>query len=221
MQELKKMIFTNIAMIVVLGGAIAGGLYWYNQSANYVSTDNAQVTGVMYTVSAPASGSVIDWNGLQNESFSKKQTLGYITTQNPVNEKSEQMAVLMPQSATVVQNNTYNNDIVAAGTPLAYAYNLADLYVTANVDETAIRHVKVGDKVDIHIDAYPNDSFTGTVQSIGNVTASQFSMLPPSNTTGDFTKVTQVIPVQIAIDGYTVGQLSPGMSAEVTIHRNN
>lgn len=88
-------------------------------------------------------------------------------------------------------------------------------WVTANFKETQLSKMKVGQPVEIAVDAYAGCEVTGHVQSISGATGSRFSLLPPDNATGNFTKVVQRIPVRIAIDR-SCGDgrpLRPGMSA--------
>ena len=90
----------------------------------------------------------------------------------------------------------------------------SDTWVTANFKETQLSGMKVGQPVEVDVDAYDGCSVTGHVQSISGATGSRFSLLPPDNATGNFTKVVQRIPVRIAIDK-TCGAakpLRPGMS---------
>lgn len=110
------------------------------------------------------------------------------------------------------------NTITAAGTRLAVSYNLDDLWVTANIEETDIDDVKVGQDVDVTVDAYPNMTLNGKVEQIGLATAGTFSLLPSNNTSGNYTKETQVIPVKISIENYAE-KLVPGMNATVRIHK--
>ena len=87
------------------------------------------------------------------------------------------------------------------------------------VDESAIKNVSVGQFVDVHVDAYSGTSFKGHVSQIVGAAASQFSLLPTQdNSSSNFTKVGQCIPVIIALDSDSGQALLPGMSAEVVIH---
>ena len=109
--------------------------------------------------------------------------------------------------------------MVQAGNPIAYAYNLDDLYVTANIDEKDIKDVEVGKDVDVTIDGQ-KASIKGKVDSIGKSTAASFSLMPSSNSDGNYTKVSQVIPVKITLESEPSKQVVPGMNAEVKIHKN-
>jgi len=88
--------------------------------------------------------------------------------------------------------------------------------VDANVKETEIRHLKVGRRVKVTIDAYPGEIFEGTIARVGHAATSQFALLPNPNPSGNFTKVTQRLPVKIAV-AQRDGKLRPGMMVEVVV----
>lgn len=94
-------------------------------------------------------------------------------------------------------------------------------WIEANFKETQLDKMRPGQKAAISVDAYPGLKLKGHVQSIGAGTGSEFSILPAQNANGNWVKVTQRIPVRIAIDGKPARQLIAGMSAEVTVHVRN
>lgn len=202
-------------LLVVIGGLV--GYYFYNQSTLYLQTDNAQVAGQAIGIAAPVSGKLVNWNGLTNSKFSAGNTVGQIEVSGPTG--TSKVDITMPQDGTIVENNGVNNEFVIPGTPLAQAYDLNHLWVVANINETSINDVNVGQKVDVYVDAFPGVTFSGTVSEIGLATLGTFSMLPSSNTNGNFTKVTQVIPVKITLQTNGGSGLVPGMSATVRIHK--
>ena len=117
-------------------------------------------------------------------------------------------------------------DVVQPGQPIFTIFNLSNIWVTAYLEETKLASINIGDKVDISVDAYPDQSFAGKVYQLGSNTASQFSLIPPSNASGNFTKVTQRVPIKISIEPVNeTGQpdpsdnikLLPGMSVEIKI----
>ena len=83
-----------------------------------------------------------------------------------------------------------------AGNPIAYAYNLDELYITANVDEKDVSSIEKGNDVDVTIDA--QGTVSGKVEHVGQATANSFSLMPSSNSDGNYTKVSQVVPVKIS-----------------------
>lgn len=108
---------------------------------------------------------------------------------------------------------------VQASTRLMSVVPLSAIYISANFKETQIGLMRIGQPVTIDIDALPSVSLTGHVESISPGTGAQFSLLPPQNATGNFTKIVQRVPVRIAIDaGPDVRRiLVPGLSVTVEV----
>ncbi|MBO6946782.1 MAG: HlyD family secretion protein [Rhodospirillales bacterium] len=107
-------------------------------------------------------------------------------------------------------------EYVTPGQRLLLTHNQDKVWVEANVKETVIRKLKAGQPVDIHIDAYPDDPFSGKVSNIGSAATSQFALLPTPNPSGNFTKITQRLPIRITIDNPDP-RLRPGMMVVVKI----
>lgn len=117
-----------------------------------------------------------------------------------------------------VVDKTFANpgEYVNPGQRLLLMHDPKHIWIDANVKETEVRHLKVGNKVKVSIDAYPDRSFEGRLERIGNAATNQFALLPAPNPSGNFTKITQRLPVRIAIDQVD-DLLKPGMMAEVSI----
>jgi multidrug resistance efflux pump len=208
-----RLVLINVIVILLLlagGGAAA---YYYNQSINYITTDNAKVDGQLAAIAAPAPGVLSTWTGKVGQAYTSGQTIGTVRT-----DKGS-VSITTPATGTIVQQNAVVNSIVGAGMTLARAFDLDNLWVTANIKETKINDVKLDQTVDIYVDAFPGTTLTGKVSQIGMATAGTFSLLPTTNTTGNYTKVTQVIPITITVDGYRGLSLAPGMSVKVRIHK--
>jgi multidrug resistance efflux pump len=109
--------------------------------------------------------------------------------------------------------------MVSPSGAIAMSANLDQLYVTANLQETEIADAKVGNPVTIKVDAYPDAVITGHVERLGLGTNASFSLLPSSNSSGNFTKVIQRIPVRIALDSYQGQRLVPGLNVTVKIEK--
>jgi len=107
-------------------------------------------------------------------------------------------------------------EFVSPGQRLMLVHNPAAVWVEANIKETDIRHLSPGMTVDVAIDAYPDQTFSGTVERIGEAATSEFALLPNPNPSGNFTKVTQRLPVRIALKPSAI-PLRPGMMAVVNI----
>ena len=124
-----------------------------------------------------------------------------------------------PASGVVSKKNVEIGQMVQAGQPLLAVVPLDDVWIVANLKETEIRGVQPGARAEITVDSYPGRRFRGHVESLSPATGATFSMLPPDNATGNFTKIVQRIPVRLRLDGAPdpVHPLRPGMSAFVRI----
>jgi len=117
----------------------------------------------------------------------------------------------------IVKRWVYEGDVMSAGQAMFSLYDLKDVWVLANLEETKMENVKIGDPVEIHVDAYPDKTFQGRIFVIKGAAASEFSLIPQDNATGNYTKVAQRVPLKITIEGSPGLYLFPGMSAEVKI----
>ncbi|KQN82115.1 multidrug ABC transporter permease [Sphingomonas sp. Leaf67] len=108
---------------------------------------------------------------------------------------------------------------VQAGTRLMSIVPLDRLYITANFKETQLALMRPGQPVEIHIDALDDVVVKGRVESLAPGTGAQFSLLPPQNATGNFTKITQRVPVRVSIEATPAARrlLIPGLSVTVTV----
>lgn len=107
---------------------------------------------------------------------------------------------------------------VTSGTQLMAVVPLHSVYVVANFKETQLTYVRPGQSVEIKVDSFPDVSIKGHVDSLSPASGLEFSLLPPDNATGNFTKIVQRIPVKIVIDDdHLAGLLRSGMSVEPEI----
>jgi len=127
--------------------------------------------------------------------------------------------IVAPTNGVVGQREVRPGQMVNPGTQVISLVE-DDVWVLANYRETQLRHVRVGDAAEIKIDAFPGVELRGKVASLSPASGSAFALLPPDNATGNFTKVTQRIPVKITLDPdrRVAGNLRPGMSVLATIH---
>jgi membrane fusion protein (multidrug efflux system) len=108
---------------------------------------------------------------------------------------------------------------VKPGTQLLSLVPLPQVYVTANFKETQLTRMRPGQIAEVSVDAYPDMTLEGRVESFAPASGAQFSLLPPDNATGNFTKIVQRVPVRIALpaSGPLAGLLRPGLSVTVTV----
>jgi membrane fusion protein (multidrug efflux system) len=128
--------------------------------------------------------------------------------------------ILSPINGVVDQTFVHSQEYVSPGQRLLLIHDPSNVWISTDIKESEIRKVKVGQSVDIHVDAYPDQIFEGTVEQIGTAATSQFALIPSPNPSGNFTKITQRIPVRIAIVS-DQAVLNPGMMVEVDIDITN
>jgi membrane fusion protein, multidrug efflux system len=149
---------------------------------------------------------------------SQSQIETAIAQLNVVQTQLGNMQITSTFAGIVAKRWVLEGDVVQAAQPIITIYSTNVNWVTAYLEETKIASIQIGDPVEISIDAYPAQKFNGKVTEIGATAAAQFSLIPPNNASGNFTKVTQRIPVKIAISqANNQYPLRAGMSVEIRI----
>ncbi len=128
----------------------------------------------------------------------------------------EDRTIKSPIPAVIDRTFTLPGEYVAAGQRILLLHNPDEVWVEANIKETQVGKLKLGQTVRVSVDAYPNDTFVGRVARIGSATTARFALLPTPNPSGNFTKITQRVPVKIDIVQMPK-PLTPGMMVEVEI----
>ncbi|TCD05890.1 HlyD family secretion protein [Pedobacter frigidisoli] len=127
--------------------------------------------------------------------------------------------IIAPTSGKVGETNLKPGQYVQGGQQLFSVVSNDKYWIVANFKETQIEHMKTGQAVKIVIDGYPDKEIAGTVSGFSDATGAKFSLLPPDNSTGNFVKVTQRVPVTIQIDKASDVKdiLKAGLSVEVEV----
>ncbi len=125
-----------------------------------------------------------------------------------------------PADGRIVMTFVRKGEHVAPGQRIVMFHDPSQIWVEANVKETVIGLLKPGMKVDVRIDAYPRRKFEGEIHRIGQAATSKFALLPDPNPSGNFTKITQRLPVRILLTEKDL-LLRPGMMVEVDIAVSN
>ena len=197
---------------VVLIGAAFFGYSMYRDGQMYVSTDNAQITGTPVQVGSMNAGQVDSVIPSVGSTVHKGDTLAVIDLPSQVGVAQNgqpklgflgagdsSVTVQSPIDGVVIAVPATPGASVQPGQALVTVVDPSQLWVNANIDETNVDRLKVGQQVTVHVDAL-NADVPGRVQSITPATAATFSLLPTSNTSGNFTKATQQVPVRIAVN---------------------
>ena len=131
--------------------------------------------------------------------------------------------VTAPCDGIISKRSVDQGQFVTMGSPICSAIDLTSLWVTANFKETQIDKIRKDQSVEIAIDAYPSLKLAGKIDSYIGATGAKFSLLPPDNSTGNFVKIVQRVPVKIRLVGLKESQkllLLPGLSANVSVKVN-
>ncbi|MEG1042142.1 MAG: HlyD family secretion protein [Pseudomonas sp.] len=128
-----------------------------------------------------------------------------------------------PISGMIGQRAARNGQVVQAGAYLLSIVPDQDIWIQANFKETQIGHMLPGQQAELVFDSYPDTPISARVDSLFAASGAQFSLLPPDNATGNFTKVVQRIPVKLtfAADNPLQGRIRPGMSVTATVDIRN
>ena len=217
MNAKRKIILSYVVMVMILALVGVFAYNWYNNNY-YVTTDDARLAADFVTVIPQTSGPLLDFTVNQGDTVVKNQIIGHIGANVAAGSKAVSVSnIVAPISGTIVERTaTVGNFESSSQAPtLALIMDPNQIYISANIEETELEKVKIGQQVDINIDQFSNETFEGTVESIGQATNSEFSLLPSSS--GAFTKVVQTIPIKISMQGTDMNPI-PGASAEIKIH---
>jgi multidrug resistance efflux pump len=209
-------IFTRRVLLPVLAGVVVvGGIFGFNAWRDgqlYVATDNAQLSGQPVQVGAMNAGRVVAVLPNIGSAVHKGDVVAQVALPSQVGigqngqpkmgflgAGDTQVDVQSPLDGVVIAEPVAVGATVAAGQPIVSVVDPSQLWVNANIEETNIGRVHVGQTVTVHVDALAAD-VPGKVEAVTPATAGVFSILPASNTSGNFTKVTQLVPVRISVN---------------------
>jgi membrane fusion protein (multidrug efflux system) len=125
--------------------------------------------------------------------------------------------ITAPGDGRIVMTFVRKGEHVSIGQRILMFHDPSQIWVEANIKETDIGLLERGMKARIRVDAYRGREFEGTVHRIGQAATSKFALLPDPNPSGNFTKITQRLPVRILVDPAADVRLRPGMMVEVDI----
>jgi multidrug resistance efflux pump len=226
----RKTIILIVIAIALVAVAVIVGWYWY-EGTRYVSTDDARVAADVVSVSPEIVGKLLEWRVREGDNVAKdevlgRQDLGSALTSGVLNPQgmgsvagvvAEKAVLKAPIGGQVILSTAVVGELAAPGMSLAMIADTDNLYFSANIKEGDITRVRVGQSVDVSVDAFRGRPFHGRVQTIGRATSSTFSLLPAQNSGGNYTKVIQVIPIKVSILDPGDARLMVGMNASIRI----
>ncbi|OPJ64718.1 HlyD family secretion protein [Clostridium chromiireducens] len=215
MKEKRKILIIGILVAIVAALSSIAFYYWY-ENTYYVSTEDAKVNADFVSVTPQISGKLLELNVGEGDKVTKNEILARQEMNNLPDTSVEQSLVRSPIDGIVVKKQGTVGELLSTGQTLITLVDPSKLYISANIEETKLGKVKVGQPVDITIDQYDSEKFSGKVKTIGEVSNSAISLLP-SSTSGTFTKVVQRIPIKIELDSFNE-KILPGTNAIIKIH---
>lgn len=221
----RRRLVVSVIIVMTIVAIGVGVTLWY-QHSRYISTDNARISGALIPVASLSSSQVVSLDADVGSYVEQGQCVAKVA-QPRASDSSErqgfkafpanEVRVEAPVSGFVAAVWVYPGAIVNAGQVIITLCDSSNIWVTANVDETDIWRVRPGQHVEITVDSLGGMRLRGEVEGIAAATAATFSLLPQQNTSGNFIKVVQVVPVKIAIAQLEGHLLIPGTSVEVKI----
>ncbi|MDQ0390220.1 HlyD family secretion protein [Labrys monachus] len=194
-----------------------------DRAAAGVNTAKAAVANAQASVAsakaaltaAQANMAVVKAQKIEAEHTAEELDVAVARAQNDL----DATVVRAPTDGIVGNRAAQPGQYVSPGSRLMALVPLASIYVAANFKETQLGPLAPGQKVEISVDAIDGKTFEGVVGKFSPASGSMFSLLPPENATGNFTKITQRVPVRIDVpaDAATSGKLLPGMSVVVSV----
>ena len=224
----RLLLLAPLLLLVGLAGLTLGYRYWY-ESTYFVMTDNAQVTGDLVQIGSLNAGRVILTPLEIGDAVRQGQEIAIVGVPQQVGTvpmggvpvlqdtgaSDARISVRSPISGVVAARLASVGSTVSAGQPIYALVDTSQIWVRANVEEGKYAQLQPGQPVEVRADALQL-SFPGRVEAVSPASAATFSLLPAQNTSGNFTKVTQLVPVKISVA--TGGKLLPlGTSVSVRI----
>jgi len=215
MEKKKNIIIVSVLALMVIAIFCVVGYYWYN-GTYFASTDNASVAADTSNAVTLITAKLTELNVQIGDTVSENSIIARQDMKGQNVSSVENSVVRAPISGIILQKSGIVGEIIPAGTIVAVLADPSLIYINANIQETDLHKVKVGQKTDITIDQYSGIQFEGKVTEIGQASSSFFSILPQQSS-GTYTKVIQTIPVKISIEKGDY-KLLPGTNAYVKIH---
>lgn len=212
----QKLASANLARATELRDQGAGSRQNYDSALAASRQADAAVATAQAALEAERSQlAVVESNRAQN----KADYDAAVAAQKMAEINLEHTLIRAPFDGVVGARTAQDGQFVRAGGQLMAIVRLSEVYVVANFKETQAGEMRRGQKVEVTFDAFPDETLSGHIDSFAPATGSEFSLLPPENATGNFTKVVQRLPVKVMLDAgaETLNLLRPGMSAIVAV----
>jgi len=180
-----------LLLTLLLAGGAATGIYFIWNAAGYLTTDNARVTTTLVPIASTIPGTLERFYIYEGRYVSQNESLGWVQNDSPM---------LSPVDGLVVHVDAVQNQVVSPMQPIAVVADIHNIHVLANIEETDITRLEIGQIAIVTIDALGNREFEGYIADIGRITTAELAGTAMFfNTGGTFTRVTHLIPVRVNI----------------------
>ncbi|HZP77288.1 MAG TPA: HlyD family secretion protein [Pseudolabrys sp.] len=201
--------------------ALSGKEFASKQTLETAQANRDQSVAAVQSAQAALDAAKANVDVLKAQQQEALRTLAELRTAQAKAERDLSFAVIRAPVDGVIGNRAVQpGDYVQTGQRLASLVPLDDVYIDANFKETQLARLQPGQPVDVSVDALPDRTVEGTVASVAPASGSVFSLLPPDNATGNFTKIVQRLAVRVKLPADVTAQrlLRPGMSVVVSIN---
>lgn len=201
--------------------ALATKEFASKQTLETAQANRDQAVAAVQSAQAAVDAAQANVDVLKAQQQEALRTLAELRTAQAKAERDLSFAVIRAPVDGVIGNRAVQpGDYVQTGQRLASLVPLDDVYIDANFKETQLARLQPGQPVNVSVDALPDREITGTVTSVSPASGSVFSLLPPDNATGNFTKIVQRLAVRIKLPEDVTAQrlLRPGMSVVVNVN---
>ena len=180
-----------LILTVILGGAASFGVFMVHRSMSYLTTDNARVTTDLIGITPNLPGVLERFNIYEGRYVNRQEVLGWV-------ENDEAMRA--PVDGLVLHTNARQGQLVSPHEPVAIIADTSRIHIQANIEETDISTLRVGQSVSVTIDTFGSRQFDGYISEIGRITQAELTGAAMFfNTGGTFTRVTHLIPIEISL----------------------
>lgn len=244
-----------IGLVALLLVAVVAAFFWWWNYSKYISTDDANLDSYRVNVGARVMAPMLALHAWEGDTVKTGMVLAELDSSSIVAQLQEALAhrqqavtkaaiasadaaiesiritlgyyrIVAPTDGVIAKRWSLPGDIIQPGQTLFTINESKDIWVAVYLEETKFSSLRLGQPATFTLDAYPELTLSGKIYYIGSNTASEFSLIPPNNASGNYTKVAQRIPLKISIDkvdGKEVDRKSlklvSGMSATVKISK--
>jgi membrane fusion protein (multidrug efflux system) len=201
--------------------ALAEKAFASRQTLEQAQSNRDQAVAAVQSARAAVASAIANVGVLEAQQQEAERQLAELKTAQAKAERDLSFTVIRAPVDGVIGNRAMQvGDFVQTGQRLASLVPLAGVYIDANFKETQLAHLRPGQPVTVSVDAMPDHDITGTVASMSPASGSVFSLLPPDNATGNFTKIVQRLAVRIRLPAAVTDRrlLRPGMSVVVSVN---